>query len=240
MAMEIAVRLLRRAEWLVAEDKIIDAEGAVHGAVLATVAGELLDSKTPAVSIEALTWKQYFEIKAECEFIGVQAHPDMVDRYIDIHNAVRRICQSPDGLVREDVYNSGMAELMDKLSDLLSEKGKREESQFFAKKARMFHRRLMNPIARTVLAYPEWLLRSAWHVVIGLAVLAVVFCVYWILREQTALDMPSALSKTYEVLFCDEPVLTGNNSVIIRTARLISMLHLAFLGLCFWDSMQRK
>ena len=240
MALEIAVRLLRRAEWLVAEDKIIDAEGAIHGAVLATVAGELLDSKTPAVSIEALTWKQYFEIRSECEFVGVQAHPDMVDRYIDIHNAVRRICQSPDGLVREEVYNSGMAELMDKLSDLLSGKGKREEAQFFAKKARMFHRRLMNPIVRTVLSYPEWLLRSAWHVVIGLAVLVAVFCVYLILWEQSDLNMPSALSRTYEVLFCDEPDLTGKNSVVIRTARIISMLHLAFLGLCFWDSMQRK
>ena len=245
MAMEIAVRLLRRVEWLVAEDKIIDAEGAIHGAVLATVAGELLDSKTPAVSIEALTWKQYFEIRSECEFVGVQAHPDMEDRYIDIHNAMRRICQSPDGLVREDVYNSGMAELMDKLSSLFSENGKREEALFFAKKARMFHRRLMSPMARNLLAYPEWLLRSAWHVVIGLTVLFVVFCVFWVFRvpHDSSTTVCQAISQTYEMLFCDEPdfnaTALANYSVVLRTMRLIAMLHLAFLGLCFWDAMRK-
>ena len=244
MALEIAVRLLRRAEWLVAENKIIDAEGAIHGAVLATVAGELLDAKTPVVSIEALTWKQYFEIKAECEFVGVQAHPDMVDRYIDIHNAMRRICRSSDGTVREDLYNSGMAELMDKLSSLLSEKGKKEESLFFEKKARMFHRRLMNPMARNLLAYPEWLLRSAWHVVIGLMVLVMAFCAFWMFEIKPLNVDHSAVYYAYELLFCDEPNFAdgrwGNYSSVLRTMRLIAMLHLAFLGLCFWDVMRKQ
>lgn len=307
MALEIAVRLLRRAERLVVEDKIIDAEGAIHGAVLATVAGELLDAKTPAVSIEALTWKQYFEIRAECEFVGVRAHTDMVDRYIDIHNAMGRICRSSNGLVREDVFTSGMAELMDKLSDLLSEKGKREEAQYFAKKARMFHRRLMNPVVRNLLAYPEWLLRSAWHVVASFAMIALVFFVYWMFRIDPGCSAYNAFSRTYEVLVCDEPDLAwpgreeaswvvvngpfpakpdqgtpniwevqpttepkhiqearkaaaakkGKNgqktghpsrkgipketfSILVHTMRQIALLHLAFLGLCFWDAMRQK
>ena len=320
MAMEIAVRLLRRAEWLEAEGKIIDAEGAIHGAVLATVAGELLDAKTPAVSIEALTWKQYFEIRAECEFVGVQAHTDIVDRFIDIHNAMRRICKSPDGLVREDVYTSGMAELMDKLSSLLSDKGKPEEALFFAKKARLFHRRLMNPMARSLLAYPEWLLRSAWHVVLSLIVIATMFCWYWKKEIQPGCPISTALARTYEMLICDEPDLSwpgkdepswfaingpfqeeagkgtsniwelcptkmpehvkssreaekardaendikfensskSNDSnlgqksscesgltresfsVFVHTMRQIALLHLAFLGLCFWDAMRQK
>lgn len=246
MAMEIAVRLLRRAERLEAEDKIIDAEGAIYGAVLATVAGELLDAKTPAVSIEALTWKQYFEIRAECEFVGVRAHTDMVDRYIDIHNAMGRICRSSNGLVREDVFTSGMAELMDKLSSLLAEKGKKEESLFFEKKARMFHRRLMGPMGRNLLAYPEWLLRSAWHVVIGLVALLIVSCAFWMSRvpHEHPLTVYQAATQTYEMLFCDEPdfnceTLAGY-SIILRTMRQIVMLHLAFLGLCFWDVMRKK
>lgn len=246
MAMEIAKCLLRRAERLEVEDKIIDSEGAVHGAVLATVAGELLDAKTPALSIEALTWRQYFEIKAECEFVGVRAHTDMVDRYIDIHNAMGRICRTSNGLVREDVFTSGMAELMDKLSSLLAEKGKKEEALFFEKKARMFHRRLMNPMARNLLAYPEWLLRSAWHVVVGLMVLVAVFCAFWMFEiKPTGMnDMCSAVSNAYELLFCDEPDFTNikwcNYSFVLRTMRLIAMLHLAFLGLCFWDVMRKK
>ena len=280
MAMEIAKCLLRRAERLEVEDKIIDSEGAVHGAVLATVAGELLDAKTPALSIEALTLKQCFEIKAECEFVGVRAHTDMVDRYIDIHNAMGRICRTSNGLVREDVFTSGMAELMDKLSSLLAEKGKKEEALFFEKKARMFHRRLMNPMARNLLAYPEWLLRSAWHVVVGLMVLVAVFCAFWMFEikpfdvsvpatnvstthaearrcgecaECCAPTSPiihsrdnnhSAVSYAYELLFCDEPNFTDERwcdySLVLRTMRLIAMLHLAFLGLCFWDVMRKK
>ena len=245
--MEIAVRLLRRVEQLKEEGKIIDVEGAVHCAVLATVAGELLDAKTPTISIEALTWRQYFEIRAECEFIGVQAHPDMADRYIDIHNAMRRICRTSDGTVRENVYNSGMAELMDKLSELLSENGKREEALFFEKKARMFHRLLMNPMARNLLFYPEWLLQSAWHVVIGLIILVMAFCAFWMLRVVPTDDLCTAACKTYEMLFCDEPDFNKDTienlvtfSPVLRSMRLIAMLHVAFLGLCFWDVMRKK
>lgn len=283
-AQEVAAFILRRCERM--KDSIVDAEGAVHAAVLATVAGELLNFKTPTMSIEALTWRQYFELRAECEFIGVQAHPDMPDRYIDIHNSMRRICRSSDGTVRADIYNSGMAELMDKLSVLLSENGKREEARFFEKKARLFHRRLMNPLTRNLLAYPEWLLRSAWNVVISFLLIAALFWAYWMVKIEPGGSVYCALTKTYEVLVGDEPDLMwpGNKDkaseyvvndslsrqhkggnyvghpqsqkdikdkesdiipedtfrVLVRVMRQIALLHLAFLGLCFWDAMRQK
>ena len=94
-AQEVATFLLRRCERM--KDSIIDADGAIHAAVLATVATELLNYKTPALSIEALHWKHYYEVRAECEFVGVRNREDMEDRYIDIHNSLRRICASGSG-----------------------------------------------------------------------------------------------------------------------------------------------
>lgn len=247
-AQEVSAFILRRCEKL--KDSIVDAEGAVHAAVLATVAGELLNFKTPAMSIEALTWKQYFEICAECEFVGVQAHPDMTDRYIDIHNTMRRLCRAADGTIREDVYDSGMAELMDKLSLLLSEKGKREEELFFLRKARYFHRRLMIPVMRSLLAYPEWVMRSSVNFAISFVLVSAVFCAYWMLRVDPQSGVLHALSKTYEVLLCDQPdisypkigMLVDKDTfiVLVHTMRQITLLHLAFLGFCFWDTMRQK
>ena len=244
MAMEIAVRLLRRAKKMAAS--VNDVEGAVHGAVLATVACELLDYKTPALSIEALTLKHHFELLAECEFVGVQAHLDVSDRYIDIHNAMRRICGSEDGVVREMVYTSGMASIMDRFSALLTEKGKRDEAIYFIRKSRMLHRRMLSPVPRNLLAYPEWAMRSFGNFAISFSVFALIFCSYWMLLEPNN-NILHALTKTYEILVSSQPDMTPPEDVsrdtyiaVVQFMRQIALLHVAFLAANFWDFMHRK
>ena len=240
MAMEIAVRLLRRARRMM--PSVIDAEGAVHGAVLATVAGELLDYKTPSVSIEALTLKHHFEILAECEFVGVQAHLAMEDRYIDIHNAMRRICGSEDGIVREAVYTSGMAELIDKLIQLLRAKGKGEEASYFSRRSRMLHRRLLRPFLRNFFAYPEWVMRDGWNFFISLSSFFLVIMAY--LHFKLGLPMFTSLVDAYQIMMFKDlvgiDIKTETARIIVLFAKQVAILHIGIIGAKLTGMLNRR
>lgn len=240
MAMEIAVRLLRRARRMMSS--VIDAEGAVHGAVLATVAGELLDYKTPSVSIEALTLKHHFEILAECEFVGVQAHLAMEDRYIDIHNAMRRICGSEDGIVRESVYTSGMAELVDKLIQLLKSKGKGEEASYFSRRSRMLHRRLLRPFLRNFFAYPEWVMRDGWNFFISLSAFFFIIMAY--LHFKLGLSMFTSLVDAYQIMMFKElsqiDLKMEEARIIMLFAKQVAILHLGIIGAKLTSMLNRR
>lgn len=238
-AQEVATFLLRRCERM--DGEIIDAEGAVHAAVLATVATELLNYKTPSLSIEALRWKHYYEVRAESEFVGIRLHSDMEDRYIDIHNSLRRICVAGSGQVREDVFNSGAAEIVDALVKLLNDNGKLEEANFFVRMSRMLHRRMLKPISRTLMAYPEWVLRSGWNFTLSICGFFLLFWIYWYLQYPDN-GFCWAFGKTMTVVVSrnDIEAATGEQAVIITLAKQIGVLHLAFLAGDFMTFMLRK
>ena len=253
MAMEIANRLLRRAERF--RDQVRDAEGAVYGAVLATVASELLDFKTPALSIDALKLKHYFEVLAECEFIGVRTHIDISDRYIDIHNSMRRICGSETGVVRRDVFNCGMAEIVDALMNLLREKGRLEEAVYMTHKSRFLHRMIMPPFARMFLMYPEWAMRSASHFIASFAgFFAITYVFIWTHRHllvksasDNALIINSVwdnLCETFCIMVANQPTMPFDADLTlyatVQLLRMIAIMHMTFLGVRFWDFMHRK
>ena len=244
VALELATRLLRRAERM--KDDIIDAEGAVHAAVLANVAVELLNDKTPAVSIEAFKWKHYFEILAECEFVGVRANLDMADRYIDIHNGMERICRSEStGHVREAVFLSAMAELVDQLSRLLGDKSNPEEAAFFRTHSRRLHRKLMAPFGRSLLAYPEWVLRSKWHFMTSLGLFFIVFLAYCLWHKLPQPDSPftESLVMAYQVMISRMNVgqqLPHRHQFIVLMACHAGNLHLGFVIAHFLMLMNRK
>jgi len=80
--LRVAERLLRRAERM--RDKVRSPMAAVYGAVLALDALELLADRTPTTGIQALALKHYFEVKAECQFSGVQHHLSVKPRLIEI------------------------------------------------------------------------------------------------------------------------------------------------------------
>lgn len=241
VALELATRLLRRAERM--KSSVIDAEGAVHAAVLANVAVELLNYKTPSVSIEAFKWKHYYEVLAECEFVGVRANLDMKERYIDIHNGMERICRSEaTGKVREIVFLSAMSELVDQLAKLLGDKGKVEEAAYFRTHSRRLHRKLMSPFGRALLAYPEWVLRGKWHFIasFGLFFAAfLIYCRYWIQPNKSWID---SVVLAYQVMVSRLNYTAPNsqNQFVVLLARQVGILHLGFVATHFLMFMNRK
>ena len=243
-ALEIAMRLIRRAESM--KGKTIDAEGAIHAAVLADVALELLNCKTPAVSMEALLWKHYFELLAECEFVGVRANLDMEDRYIDIHNAMGRICRTDSGMVRDVVFISGMAEIIEKLSKLLRDNGKLEEASYFTTHSRRLHRKLLSPPMRALMAYPEWVLRNKRNFLISFGGFFLLF-VLFLMRVSPPnsgsffTSLLIACKVMISRMWNDPPAGSPEHvKFIIMLARQAAILHLCFISAHFMMFMNRK
>ena len=242
MAQEIAMWLVRRAERM--KNYIIDTEGAVQAAVLSDIACELLDCKTPTMAIEALKWKHYFEVLAECEFVGVTDEIDVKDRYIDIHNGLGRICRSENGIVREKVFNSGMAEIMDTLATLLRNKGKMEEAAFFTNYSRKYHRKLMRPFLRSLLAYPEWVLFRPLNFGISFSLLFLFFAVYCF-SHVTGHQIWSSITATCTVLFTQVSDFSeyqdiADFPVVASIARQMAYLHLGFIAAHFLLFVNRR
>lgn len=237
-SLDIAMRLIRRAEQM--KNIIVDVEGAVHAAVLSDVALELLDHKTPATSMEALQWKHYYEILAECEFVGVRAHLNIEDRYIDIHNAMGKICRINRRVVRKDVFISGMAEIIDKLVDLLKSNGKLEEAAFFTAHSRRLHRKLLFTPVRAFLAYPEWVLRTKWNFLISFGCFFALFFLYWLFVEGKSFD--NSVMVTCKVMLARIQEDSNNPTTmnIVLLARQVAILHLCFVAARFLMFMDRK
>lgn len=87
--LEIADRLITRAAHIF--DTATSVPEAVHGAVLALEAQELLGNKTPTTTLEALSLKHQLEVTAECMFYGVEYNFNVQRRFDDIHQDVKSI-----------------------------------------------------------------------------------------------------------------------------------------------------
>lgn len=87
--LEIADRLIQRAERIL--NSAISVPEAIHGALLALEAQELLGNKTPTTALEALSLKHQLEVSAECMFYGVEYNFDVKSRFQDIETEVRSI-----------------------------------------------------------------------------------------------------------------------------------------------------
>ena len=239
MAVEIASVLIHRAEKT--KSQITGVEGAIYGAVLANTALELLRNKTPALSVEALGLRHYYEVLAECEFIGVQATLDMNDRYVDIHNSMWKLCRSSEGTLRDDVFVCGMAKIIDQLSSVLREHGKLEECAYFTRISRRLHRQMKNPIIRSLLAYPEWMLRSRINFCLSFFLSIVLFCAFCMIKIQC--DFVPAVKTTYLVLLANQPDINAavpGFAVVGQVMRQVALIHIAFLAAAFYDFMNRK
>lgn len=248
MAQEVATFLISRAEQMKAV--VSDVEGAIHAAVLATCAYELLGNKTPALSVEALKLRHYFEVLAECEFPGVRAKFDMRDRYTDIHNSMWQVCRTSQGRVRQSLFVSSMAEICDCLSSLLRENGKFEEAAFFTRKSRHMHRLLLPGFLRNLLAYPEWTVRSKGNFAFSVILLLLLFLVYFYVKLKPGFGFVDLLPQTYLMLFATQPnvpdfieKLTLDKAVaeiVVQVMRQLVLIHVAFLAALFYDFMNRK
>lgn len=249
MALAVATSLIRRAERM--KGSVTDVEGAIHAAVLATCAYELLGHKTPAVSIEALALRHYFEVEAECEFPGIRAKFDMKDRYTDFHNSMWQICRTSQGRVRESLFASGMAEICDTLASLLHEHGKHEEAAFFSRRSRHMHRLMLPNVMRSLLAFPEWCVRSKINFATSLVFTVLLFVLYAHMVIDPSWDGADLFKNAYLMLFStqpdmtlerlkDNPALLTTATVVVQVMRQLMLIHVGFLAALFYDFMHRK
>ena len=149
----IADNLIARAYDLLPEVRSIPQ--AVYGALLSLDALELLGSKTPTTSLEALALKHHFEVLAECQFVGMQEHVDVAGRMEDIQREVKNLSGWFGARKQQRAAAAWNAELsiLNRLIEVFRTHNLFDEEQVLLVRARKLHRRLRFT-NRSVLAKP--------------------------------------------------------------------------------------
>jgi len=112
---------------------------AIHGAMLALEARELLGNRTPTTSLEALSLKQQFEVKAECQFYGVEYNFDVKARIKDIEQEVSSISQWFNKRERTRSALNAEIGILNKLASIYRQNGQfDEENQIMDEMRRLY------------------------------------------------------------------------------------------------------
>lgn len=102
---------------------------AVYNAIRATDALELLAGKTPTTSIEALSLKHYYEVMAECQFVGVEYKLSLRKRLDDIKNQINYLAHWINKDRRKSFKLNAEAGIISKIMGLLEKDGRFEEME---------------------------------------------------------------------------------------------------------------
>ncbi len=160
-------RLLAIAEHLLARCReaaknVETVADAVHGAVLAREALELLGNRTPTTSLEALALQNQYEAIAECKFYGVKAEFNVKSRLGDIQLNIGDI--APFGEQAEpqkesfSMWNSEAA-IVGKLIKVFQDESQFDEEQECAVRSRYLHRKMWfayNPTIQSFKFLPRY------------------------------------------------------------------------------------
>lgn len=138
--LEVADRLIDRAERLLPNVRTVG--DAVHGAILATEALELVGHRTPTTALEALSLRHQFEVLAECQFYGVQSTLDAKSRLADLQKEVRSLAYWFDP--REGKFAEWNAEAMilSKLIKIFRDHNRLDEEHQALVRSRALYRRM--------------------------------------------------------------------------------------------------
>lgn len=138
--LSVAEVLLERAGRI--KNNIATVEDVVLGAVLATDAFELLASRTPTLSLDALMLKHELEVRAECCFNGVQNHFDVRSRMRKIQKAVKMFSRWFDPWHQDVACWNGEAAVLSRLKTVFHEHEQFDEEGLYISRSRTLHRRL--------------------------------------------------------------------------------------------------
>jgi hypothetical protein len=190
-------RLLQISEMLISQAEDIYRKGvhcvedAVYGAVLTTDALELLGSKTPTTSIEALGLKHVFEVQAECQFSGIEYHIKIRDRLNEIARDTAMIANWFHPRNKNIAAWNAELFIVNRLVTILRENNQFDEEQICMHRARYLHHTIwmrQNPVRYVlwpILRYLEFLLKSFPFFLLGLIIWLVVFIgLYWIIGTE--------------------------------------------------------
>jgi hypothetical protein len=105
----------------------------------------------------------------------------------------------------------------------------------------MLHRRLLRPLARVFLAYPEWVLRAPFNFAFSICGFFLLFWVYWFLQyPDNGIWWAFGQSMTVVISRNNVDVMTPEQEIVVTLAKQVGILHLAFLAGSFMTFMQRK
>lgn len=142
-------RLLQIAEFLIwrAKEKREDVNTvpeAVECAVFAIHAQELLGGKTPTASLDALMLRHEFELRAECEFAGVQNSLEVSQRMEAVNDDVRHLALyfGANKKQRKITAVNGEIAILGRLVEILREFDQLEEEQRVMVRLRKLHRKI--------------------------------------------------------------------------------------------------
>ena len=139
-------RILQVAQSLIKGIKVMDREDtlrtAVCKAVRATDALELLVGRTPTVSMEALSLKHYYEVFAECQFIGVEYKIAMNERLVDVNTNILFLAKWINTSRKKAFILNGEAGILSKTIGILEKNGRFEETEVCRTRLSTLRRRI--------------------------------------------------------------------------------------------------
>lgn len=145
----IAERLLDRAEQMLEE--LTNVPEAIHAALLALEAKELLGTRTPTASLHALCTQHEAEVAAESMFTGVEYATYLKPRFAEIRREVNAIARwfHPARRARSGVH--AQLTVVERMAKRLQQMRQFEEEMYCLSEARVLRFRL-------------WWMQSAWRV----------------------------------------------------------------------------
>ena len=231
MLLLIARHLVNRAERMLREP-INTAEQAVHGAVLATDALELLGGKTPTAAAEALALKHQFAIHAECQFVGVEQRVNLDGRFQDIEDEAENIAQ---WFRRKDHERASINIRMDVINRMVSVF--RQYNQFdeemvcLARLRRLHHELYMHRSWRVIwwpfLRYAEFLLGSFPKFLLAISLWVLVPVV--VIALSSGMDGEHVVEAAINSFFAQNPK-SGEGIVTMALTTFVAVAGIAHLG----------
>lgn len=204
--MRIAEDLTVRAE-LIAKD-VVSTEDALHAALLALEAKELLGGATPTMSLQALGLQHRMEVVAECLCLGVQYDFEVENRFREIEREVRIICRwFRGGRERRSAELSAMTTIIGDLARTFRDNSQFDEEIACLNKLRslkgwsLIQREPYWTPLIPIYFYFAFLLASIRNFVIVLALWAVIFTLIKCCFLQPDPDLGKALGETMGAMF---------------------------------------
>lgn len=238
--MEISKRLLNRAARDPANPR--SSCSAVHRAVLATDALELLGGRTPTTSLGALAQCHEVEALAEVQFVGVEGNFDLGWRLADLRREIEMLAAWYNPADRQfSAWNAERA-ILQRLIQVFQGRSLFSEEQFVRIRERELHRRIwfrshfgefggglrwLNP-AYLLACYVDILLRSMSVFLVAIALWIIMLTVLYALQF-TPIDWSTGFHHAVVNFFSMQPPDDKVRGGFVLFAILAGVLHVGVL-----------
>ncbi len=253
--LQVSESLIARATRLI-NNHVDSVPQAVRGAVMASLAQELLGDRTPTTAREALELKHRFEVLAECQFGGVEFNINVNPRFEEINKEMHNLGEWFNHRRREDSLLNGELAIISRLMAIFRDHDELNEAEECRRKMRDLHRMiwlrhygpsvwLFWPLRWYIEKLAGSLRAMCWMILLSLIVLVVMNAGYDILYpDPNKLPLPvtvteiwlESISESVKYFVGGEPWTAGDGNswisfkvIVSSFAALWGFLHLGIL-----------